>query len=129
MADPDPHSPHYQLMADVFKSFGHPVRLRILEMLSTTDEVSVAEFLTRLDVEPSHLSHQLSVLRRQRLVAAERRGNQVSYRLTAEEVPAVLASTRELLNGLATRVGTFLESAKELPALQRDKRLDEDVAR
>jgi DNA-binding transcriptional ArsR family regulator len=115
----DPHSAHYQLMADIFKSFGHPVRVRILEMLSAADEVSVSEFLTQLGVEPSHLSHQLSVLRRQRLIAAERHGNQVSYRLAATEVADVLASARRLFEGMATRVGDFLESAKELPDLQR----------
>jgi ArsR family transcriptional regulator len=114
---PDPHSVHYEVMADVFKSFGHPMRIRILEMLTMQEEVSVGEFLETLGAEPSHLSHQLSVLRRQRLITAERHGNQVSYRLTAAEVADVLSVGRTLLGGIASRVGTFLEAASALPEL------------
>lgn len=113
----DPHQAHYELMADVFKSFGHPMRLRILEMLSRADEVSVATFLEELGAEPSHLSHQLSVLRRQRLITAERHGNQVSYRLRAAEVADLLSVGRTVLEGMAVRVGDFLQASAGLPEL------------
>jgi ArsR family transcriptional regulator len=115
----DAHQAHYELMADVFKSFGHPMRIRILEMLAASDEVSVGELLEALGAEPSHLSHQLSVLRRQRLITAERHGNQVSYRLTAAEVADVLSVGRTVLGGMATRVGDFLQAATDLPDISR----------
>ncbi|RWZ52416.1 transcriptional regulator [Labedella phragmitis] len=115
----DPHQPHYEVMADVFKSLGHPMRIRILEMLTASEEVPVSEFLEELGVEPSHLSHQLSVLRRQRLITAERHGNQVSYRLRATEVADILAVGRTLLGSMATRVGDFLQAATDLPELHR----------
>jgi ArsR family transcriptional regulator len=115
----DPHQAHYELMADVFKSFAHPMRIRILEMLAAADEVSVSEFLEELGAEPSHVSHQLSVLRRQRLIAAERRGNQVSYRLTAVEAADVLSVGRTVLAGMVTRVGDFLQASTELPDISR----------
>lgn len=115
----DPHQAHYELMADVFKSFGHPMRIRILEMLAAADEVSVGELIEELGAEPSHLSHQLSVLRRQRLITAERHGNQVSYRLTAPEVADVLSVGRTVLGGMATRVGDFLQAASDLPDITR----------
>jgi ArsR family transcriptional regulator len=116
---PDPHHAHYELMADVFKSVGHPMRIRILEMLVAANEVSVGEFLDELGVEPSHLSHQLSVLRRQRLITPERRGNQVSYRLTSPEVADLLDVGRAVLGGIAVRVGDFLQAASDLPTLRR----------
>jgi ArsR family transcriptional regulator len=97
-------------MADVFKCFGHPLRLRILEMLVSSDEVSVSEFLQALGVEPSHLSHQLTALRHQRLIAADRRGNQVFYRLTATEVIDVLAVGRSIITGMATRADHFIRA-------------------
>jgi ArsR family transcriptional regulator len=95
------------------------MRIRILEMLAASDEVSVGELLEALGAEPSHLSHQLSVLRRQRLITAERHGNQVSYRLTAAEVADVLSVGRTVLGGMATRVGDFLQAATDLPDISR----------
>jgi ArsR family transcriptional regulator len=112
----DPHLAHYEFMADVFKSLGHPMRLRILELLAASDEVSVGEFLDDLGAEPSHLSHQLTALRRQRLIAAERHGNQVSYRLTAPEVVDVLKLGRVMLGGMVTRAGDIVRAASDQSA-------------
>lgn len=92
--------PIYEIKANLFKGLAHPLRIRVLEILASADEVSVAEMLAQTNLEPSHLSQHLSVLRRYHLVASERRASVVYYRLEFEEVGELLAVARVLLGRL-----------------------------
>ncbi len=89
--------PLYEIKATFFKDLAHPVRIRVLELLSTGQEVSVTTMLAEIGIEASHLSQHLSMLKRDQLVAAERRGSQVFYRLRYERMSEVLRASRELL--------------------------------
>jgi ArsR family transcriptional regulator len=55
--------PLFQAKAELFKTLGHPARIRILELLSERDH-AVHELLEKIEIEPSNLSQQLAVLRR-----------------------------------------------------------------
>jgi hypothetical protein len=55
--------PLCQLKAEFFKTLGHPVRIRVLELLNDR-ELAVSELLAVLEIEPANLSQQLAVLRR-----------------------------------------------------------------
>src|SRR5665647_2395059 len=59
--------PLYEAKAELFRTLGHPVRIRVLELLSEKDH-AVHELLADSAVEPSALSQQLAVLRRTGLV-------------------------------------------------------------
>ena len=59
--------PLYQLKAEFFKTLGHPVRIRVLELLSVREH-AVSELLAEIPIEPASLSQQLAVLRRAGLV-------------------------------------------------------------
>lgn len=89
--------PLYEVKANLFKGMSHPVRVRVLEVLSATTEQSVAELITDTGLEASHLSQHLSVLRRHNLVVAERRASQVFYRLAHPQVADLLTVSRALL--------------------------------
>ncbi|MES2169882.1 MAG: metalloregulator ArsR/SmtB family transcription factor [Actinomycetota bacterium] len=89
--------PLYEVKANLFKGLAHPVRIRVLEVLSAAPAVSVADLLADTGLEASHLSQHLSVLRRHNLVAAERRGSQVFYRLAYPQVADLLTVARSLL--------------------------------
>ena len=89
--------PLYEVKANLFKGMSHPVRVRVLEVLSATTEQSVAELITDTGLEASHLSQHLSVLRRHNLVVAERRASQVFYRLAHPQVADLLSVSRALL--------------------------------
>jgi ArsR family transcriptional regulator len=91
-----PSRPLYQLKAEFFKSLGHPVRIRVLELLSEREQ-AVAELLPEVGVEAANLSQQLAVLRRAGLVAARREGSTVYYRLTSPQVAELLAVARTIL--------------------------------
>jgi len=91
------HRPLYEVKANLFKGLAHPVRVRILEVLSSAETVSVTGLLADTGLEASHLSQHLSVLRRHNLVAAERRASQVFYRLAYPQVADLLKVSRALL--------------------------------
>lgn len=72
--------PLHRFKADLFKSLGHPLRIRILELLRD-GEVSVRALLRELDVEASTASQQLGVLRSGGIVDSRRGDGTVYYRL------------------------------------------------
>ncbi|MBB4984490.1 ArsR family transcriptional regulator [Streptomyces sp. SFB5A] len=92
-------APLYQLKAEFFKTLGHPVRIRVLELLSRREH-AVSEMLPQLGIEPAHLSQQLAVLRRANLVVARREGATVFYSLTDPQVAELLAVARSILSGV-----------------------------
>lgn len=108
--------PLYEIKANLFKGLAHPLRIRILELLVTSPEVSVADLLREMNLEASHLSQHLSVLRRHRLVSSERRGSHVYYRLASPYGAELLAAARLLLGDLLQISTAQLEHAATLPA-------------
>ena len=62
--------PLYQAKAEMFRTLGHPVRIRVLELLQGGPR-PVRDLLAEIDVEPSSLSQQLAVLRRLGCAAAQ----------------------------------------------------------
>ena len=91
-----PDAPVHEVKAELFKVLGHPVRVRVLELLAD-GEVPVAALLADTGLEPSHLSLHLGVLRRGGLVVARREGNAVHYRLAHASVVALLTAARSFL--------------------------------
>ncbi len=100
--------PLYQMKAEFFKTLGHPVRIRVLELLSER-EYTVAEMLAEIGVEAANLSQQLAILRRAGLVTARREGLSVTYQTTTPEVADLLAAARAILTGVVAGQAEALE--------------------
>lgn len=96
--------PLYQAKAELFKTLGHPARIRILELLSERDH-AVHELLDRITIEPSNLSQQLAVLRRTSLVVSQRHGGRVVYSVSVPEVRDLLLAARGILAGIIASRG------------------------
>ena len=92
--------PLYEAKAELFRTLGHPVRIRVLELLSERD-MAVHELLADIAIEASALSQQLAVLRRTGLVRQRREGGEVVYSLLVDGTRELLASGRVLLRQLA----------------------------
>jgi ArsR family transcriptional regulator len=90
-----------RLKAEFFKTLGHPLRIRVLELL-TPGEQSVADLLAALDVEQPHLSQQLGVLRRAGFVVSRRDGASVVYALADERLVELLAVSKQILLDMLT---------------------------
>lgn len=86
--------PLYEVKANLFKGLAHPYRIRILELLVDAEEVSVAALQADTELEASHLSQHLAVLRRHRLVSSERRASHVYYRLADPRIGELVGTER-----------------------------------
>jgi DNA-binding transcriptional ArsR family regulator len=95
--------PLYQAKAELFRTLGHPARIRILELLCERPH-AVHELRQRVDIEASNLSQQLSVLRRAQLVVSSRRGGEVVYSTSVPEVRDLLLAGRRIMVHLAPEV-------------------------
>lgn len=110
--------PLYQAKAELFRTLGHPARIRILELLSERDH-PVHELLEAIDIEQSNLSQQLAVLRRAGLVAQRREGGAVVYAVSVPGVPELLRIARRLLADVLDDQGALkaeLERDNAVPA-------------
>ena len=76
-------------LADLFKVFGDSTRLRIMVKLSD-DEMSVSDIADALKMEQSTISHQLRVLRQNKLVRVRRDGKQMYYALDDDHVKKII---------------------------------------
>lgn len=103
--------PLYQLKAEFFKTLGHPVRIRVLELLSMREH-AVAEMLPEVGIEPANLSQQLAVLRRAGLVATRKEGSMVYYSLISPHVAELLRVARAILTGVLTEQVGLLEGLR-----------------
>ena len=90
-------TPLHEAKAELFRTLGHPVRIRVLELLSEREH-AVHELLAKIDIEPSALSQQLGVLRRAGAVRQRRVGGEVLYSVRTETVPALLDAARATLS-------------------------------
>ncbi|MCX6968157.1 MAG: metalloregulator ArsR/SmtB family transcription factor [Verrucomicrobia bacterium] len=85
----------YRSGADVFKALGHSSRLLIVDALAHGEQC-VAHLTELIGCDISTVSNHLAVLRNVGIVADERRGQQVFYRLAAPCVTKVFACLEEL---------------------------------
>jgi ArsR family transcriptional regulator len=91
--------PLYQAKADFFRMLGHPVRIRVLELLQD-GPMPVRDLLVHIDVEASSLSQQLAVLRRFGIVSSTREGSTVVYALAGADVADLMRVARRILTQL-----------------------------
>jgi DNA-binding transcriptional ArsR family regulator len=88
----------YQRQAEVHRALAHPVRVRILEVLSR-EEACVCHLTAILRKPQPYVSQQLSMLKEAHLVADRREGTLIYYRLSNEPVAALLAAGRSAALG------------------------------
>lgn len=104
-------TPLHQMKAEFFKTLSHPLRIRVLELLSEREH-SVGELLREIDVEASNLSQQLAVLRRAGLVATRKEGSTVHYALVSPQIADLMAVARTILTSVLTEQQDLLKSLR-----------------
>lgn len=95
--------PLYQAKAEMFRLLGHPIRIRVLELLQAGPR-PVRELLVEIDVEPSNLSQQLAQLRRAGVVRSYRENGLVVYALSTPAVADLLAAGRRILREVVSQL-------------------------
>ena len=81
-------------LAELFKVFGDSTRIRILFVLFEA-EVCVCDLAAVLNMTQSAISHQLRILKQNKLVKSRREGKSVFYSLADAHVRTIIAQGRE----------------------------------
>ena len=81
-------------LADLFKLFGDTTRMRILFSLFEA-EMCVCDIAQLLNMNQSAISHQLRILKQNRLVKSRREGKPIFYSLADEHVRTIIAQGQE----------------------------------
>lgn len=81
-------------LAELFKVFGDSTRIRILFVLFEA-EVCVCDLAKALNMTQSAISHQLRILKQNKLVKNRREGKSIFYSLADEHVRAIINQGRE----------------------------------
>ena len=87
----------YQVKAEFFRILGHPVRVRILELLRE-GERTVGDLQQQLQLESSGTSQHLGVLRKQGILDSRREGTSVFYSVRDPRIFQLLEVARQILN-------------------------------
>lgn len=81
-------------IAELFKVFGDSTRIRILFVLFEA-EVCVCDLASALNMTQSAISHQLRILKQNKLVKSRREGKSVFYSLADDHVRTIINQGRE----------------------------------
>jgi ArsR family transcriptional regulator len=91
-------APLHELEAEFFQTMAHPVRIRVLELLSQREH-AVGEMLPATGADAARLPLHLALLHREGLIAARTEGPLVYWSLASPEVAGLLRSARQILAG------------------------------
>ena len=76
--------------ADMLRTLAHPMRLRIIDLLNSADELPVSGLTEYLGIAQATTSQHLNHMRRIGLSQSERRGKEVWYSVTDPRPIALL---------------------------------------
>jgi DNA-binding transcriptional ArsR family regulator len=86
----------YNRMAEILKSLGHPIRLRIIEILGEEGEACVCHLEHVLGLRQAYISQQLARLREIGVVENRRNGLNIFYSLKGEKPLLCVVNLKEM---------------------------------
>lgn len=100
-----------QFKAEFFKALAHPLRIRILEVLSEGDK-TVNEIQSIIGSEGSAVSQQLAILRNKNVVFGSKDGTSVMYSLRDPLVKELLQVAKQIFDNHLVGTITLLENMR-----------------
>lgn len=77
-------------LSKVFQTLSDPSRLRIIEILTQDENITVSEIAERVNLSVSSVSHQLSKLKDRGFVGAKKIGRKAIYRVKDDCIYSIL---------------------------------------
>lgn len=91
----------YEIKAEFFRVLGHPVRVRILDLLRD-GERTVGDLQNELQMDSSGTSQHLGVLRKHGILDGRREGTSVYYTVRDPRIFQLLEISRQILTSSLT---------------------------
>lgn len=107
MSSPSPKLALFEQFALVAKTLGHPQRLALIEQLGQGHS-NVDLLADKLELPSANVSQHLQIMRRAGLVAAERQGRFMIYRLADANVLALIQAIQRVAENSAAASHTVL---------------------
>lgn len=86
------------LKAEFFRALAHPVRIRLLEVLSSGGEQNVQTLAQKLGIDQPIVSQQLAKLRASGIVTTRKEATTVTYALLDPMIGDLLKTAKDILN-------------------------------
>ncbi|AEM77828.1 ArsR/SmtB family transcription factor [Thermoanaerobacter wiegelii] len=87
----------YTEAAEYFKALSHPTRIKIIELLSKK-EMCVCQMMAALNLDQSHVSRHLMVLRANKMVKTRREGTIIYYSLTDKNITNIIDEVKNVFS-------------------------------
>jgi DNA-binding transcriptional ArsR family regulator len=100
------------LKAEFFRALAHPVRIRLLEVLSASGAQSVQALQQKLAMDQPIVSQQLAKLRASGIVVSRKEGTTVWYALADPRLADLLRVAKDILNGQLVGAQTLLRELR-----------------
>ncbi len=113
---------HYGELARIGKVLASPVRLHLVDLLRQGPR-SVEALAEAAGASVANTSQHLQLLRSAKLVAAERRGQRIEYRLADEDVSRVFDALRRLAEALLPEMDRLRRELRVLDPAERERLL------
>jgi len=101
-----------QFKAEFFKALAHPMRIRILEVLSEGDR-TVNEIQSIIGSEGSAVSQQLAILRNKNVVYGSKEGTSVVYSLRDPLIKDLLRVAKQIFDNHLAGTITLLKTMRD----------------
>lgn len=86
----------YEIHAEMCKVFSNSTRLEILNLLRNR-ELSVTELMKKTKLSQANISQHLSIMKSKGIVASNRKGKNICYKLTNPKIIEAFDIIREVL--------------------------------
>ena len=86
----------YKIHAEMCKVFSNPTRLEILNLLRDK-ELSVTGLIEKTKLSQANISQHLSIMKSRGIVASDRRGKNIYYKITNPKIIKAFDIIREVL--------------------------------
>lgn len=75
--------------AEMLRTLGHPIRLSIVELLSSKKKLTVTELYTALDIEQAVASHHLRIMKNSNILKSTKSGKNAYYSLADPSIKKI----------------------------------------
>lgn len=90
-------NPTPEKIAAILRAGGHPIRVKILQLLKKEGEVSVNDIVAKINGEQSLTSHHLMLLTKAGYLKGRRSGKFIYYSIVSEERYGLLETVVSIL--------------------------------
>jgi len=81
-----------EMGASMLRAMAHPMRIAIIELLTTTKRLSVTEIYEKLGIGQANASHHLNMLKNRGVLESKREGKKIFYSLKHEKLNVIIDS-------------------------------------